>query len=524
MTVNPNSYDVVPYRSFPFRQTHPDRLATIAHLFGLESPDIETARVLEIGCASGGNLLPMAEQLPNSRFIGIDGSQRQIVDGRRLLDALGLQNVELRHQDLCEFQPVEKEFDYIICHGVYSWVADDVQKRILEICEKGLAPNGVAYISYNTYPGWHMRGMIRDIMRFRAQFFETPESQLAQARGLLSFLSESVSTDNNPYGMLLKSELESISQSDDSYLLHDHLEEINDPIYFHQFAERAAKQGLQYLGEADFGVMSLDNFPDSVRAMLESVSRTTVEMEQYMDFLRNRAFRQTLLCRASVPLNRNLGPKPLLKMSIASSAVATEEADQQGEGKITFRRGTSILKTNDQVVIAAMRKLREVWPNSLAFAELAAMARSQAAGRPIPVNADVMSNETQRLAETMLRCFTTDQVDLHIQPPVFANSVSDRPKCSELARLQAEVETVVTNRRHSTIRLDDLQRQVLRALDGSRDQAALVRRLSELIACGDLIIHDQGQRITCDEQAQKLLETQVPQTLQLLVKRSLLVE
>ena len=170
MPVVSNSYDAVPYKSYPFKQTHPDRLATIALLFGLEPPPVERASILELGCASGGNLLPLAEQLPNGRFVGLDGSERQIRDGQRLLDALGFEHVELRHQDICEFEPGEGEFDYILCHGVYSWVGDDVQRRILEICRRGLAANGVAYVSYNTFPGWHMRGMIRDIMRYRAQF------------------------------------------------------------------------------------------------------------------------------------------------------------------------------------------------------------------------------------------------------------------------------------------------------------------------------------------------------------------
>lgn len=518
-----NSYDAVPYLSYPFKQSHPDRLATLAMLFGLEPPPVETARVLELGCASGGNLLPVAEQLPQGRYLGLDGSGRQIESGKRMLEALGFQHVELRHQDLCEFQPEQGGFDYIICHGVYSWVADDVQRRILEICQRGLAANGIAYISYNTFPGWHMRGMIRDIMRYRAQFFDTPDSQLNQARGLLTFLSESVDTENNPYGMLLKSELESIRRSDNSYLLHDHLEEINDPIYFHQFAERAAAVGLQYLGEADYGVMSLDNFSDRVRSMLESVSRTVIEMEQYMDFLRNRAFRQTLLCRKEAVLDRHLGPKPLLQMRLASSAQSAEAVNLNSEDRATFRRGGSVLTTNDNVVKAAMLKLREIWPSSITFPELAALARSRAAGRPIPVNADVMSEGTERLAGTMLRCFATGQVDLHVAPPAYTTTLSERPAASPLARLQAERESLVTNRQHQTVRLDDLQRQVLRALDGNRDQQAILQRLAEAITTGQLVVHHEGERVANENQARRLLEKQLPNSLELLLRQALLV-
>ena len=126
----------------------------------------------------------MAEQFPRSSFLGIDGSARQIEDGNLFLSELNLPNVALRHEDILTFTAQPGEFDYIICHGVYSWVPDHVQQRIMEICKQFLAPQGVAYVSYNTFPGWHMRGMIRDIMRYRAKSFETPEARLSQACGL----------------------------------------------------------------------------------------------------------------------------------------------------------------------------------------------------------------------------------------------------------------------------------------------------------------------------------------------------
>lgn len=169
------SYDRVPYKSHPFRQSHPDRLAVIATLHGMSPPPIERARVLELGCASGGNLLPIADQFPEGTFLGLDLSSRQIQDGQRLIERAGLKNVELRHQDILTFDAPPESFDYILCHGVFSWVPDAVQRKILDICGKCLSPNGVAYVSYNTYPGWHMRGMVRDIMRYRAQFFDKPE-------------------------------------------------------------------------------------------------------------------------------------------------------------------------------------------------------------------------------------------------------------------------------------------------------------------------------------------------------------
>jgi len=129
-TESRTSYDRVPYLSYLFRQTHPDRLATIATLFGLRPAPPDCCHVLELGCASGGNLIPMAEQLPQSKFLGIDSSIRQVRDGQSLIDELRLTNIELRCEDILGIEIDRGRFDYIISCGVFSWVPENVQERV----------------------------------------------------------------------------------------------------------------------------------------------------------------------------------------------------------------------------------------------------------------------------------------------------------------------------------------------------------------------------------------------------------
>src|SRR5262249_10252810 len=158
------SYDDMPYSNNPFYHTHPDCLATVATLFGMTPPPVPRCRVLELGCAAGGNLIPMAFTLPDSRFVGIDLSPRQVATGLAVIDVLGLKNIELKPLSILDVDHGFGQFDSLICHGVYSWVPAAVQDKILTLCAEQLAPNGVAYVSYNIYPGWHVGGMIREML------------------------------------------------------------------------------------------------------------------------------------------------------------------------------------------------------------------------------------------------------------------------------------------------------------------------------------------------------------------------
>ncbi len=100
-------YDAIPYPTRATPTTHPEHLAMVLTLLGLCAPPLENCRVLEVGCATGGNLLPMAESLPEASFVGIDLSAAQIDAARAAQRTLGLKNAEFRCQDLCEFHRPE---------------------------------------------------------------------------------------------------------------------------------------------------------------------------------------------------------------------------------------------------------------------------------------------------------------------------------------------------------------------------------------------------------------------------------
>ncbi len=381
MAQTQTAYDAIPYSSHAFPQSHPDRLAAVAKLFGLDAPLVDNSRVLELGCAMGGNLIAMAQKYSGARFMGIDASSRQIADGWKVVDALGLKNIELKQLDILDVNDSLGEFDYIISHGVYSWVPPAVQNKMLDLCRRHLAANGVAYISYNTYPGWHVRGIIRDMMLYRGQQFSDPATRLAQAKALVEFVAKSSPGTDDPYRKLLQSELDVLVRSDDYYLHHDHLEENNHPVYFHEFARRLGVNGLQYLGEADFSTMVSTNFaPDIAKTLHDLGAHDILQMEQYMDFVRCRYFRQTLICRSAAHLNRQLHPGLVKNLLLASQAVPEAPAESAEVSEVeTFRTpGGRGINCRSPITKQALRTLREKWPASVPFQELFTLCKRQA--------------------------------------------------------------------------------------------------------------------------------------------------
>ena len=518
-------YDAIPYPTSPFRQTRPERLAAIAKLFGLDAPPAEKCAVLELGCSMGGNLIVMAHDHPQSRFLGVDASSRQIADGWKTVDALGLKNIQLKHLDILDVGEDIGEFDYIISHGVFSWVPPRVQDRVLEICQRHLAPRGVAYISYNTYPGWHIRGVVRDMMFYRGMQFADPKTSLAQAKSLVEFVAQSSKGADTPYQRLLQSELKHIGQMEDYYLQHEHLEEHNQPLYFHEFARRLAVNGLQYLGDADFSTMVSTNFsPEVAKTLHELGAHDIVQMEQYMDFVRCRYFRKTLICRSGVRLNRTLTPAVVKDLLLASDAApATAECALDPAQTMSFESaGGHKISCKSPLTKIALRALKQDWPMPVAFADLLARCKVDAAGAGFP--ADEAGAE-EFFAGEMLTAMAAGVVEWRLSPVPFTTVVADLPATTSLARLQATQGYKVTNLRGELVTLDEIHRQTLLQLDGSRGRAQLTDALLAPIRRGELVLQRDSdkQPVTDEAEMRKLLGPALDKVLANFARRALLL-
>lgn len=509
-TVSANSYDEFLYPTYSFPQTHPDLLGTLAGLFGLPAAPVDRCRVLELGCASGGNLIPLAVAWPGSTFLGVDYSARQTALACDRIAKLGLTNAEVRHASILDVDESWGPFDYIICHGVFSWVPPEVQDGILRVFGRNLAPDGVGYLSYNTLPGWHMRGMIREMMFYHDtwQRDRTPVNRVRQARELLQFLRDAARGEQTLYGQMLQKELDLVQRVPDEYIFHEHLEDHNAPLYFFELNERLTDHQLRFLGEAHFPSMVHENLPPEVRTRLAALAPNLIQMEQYLDFVSNRTFRQSLVCREHHRPDYALSPDRVFGLLVTCPLRPASASVNLAEGTETFTAGGQTVTTSEPLLKAALACLTEAWPAAVPFEGLHEQVRRRL-GQPA---ADLR----RELGNGLLRVYSAGGppvLGLWRGYPGFAGRVGERPTASPLVRLMATEGRQATNLRHDTLDLSEADRHLLPQLDGTRTRAALRGPLLDAWKRGVLNIDRDGKRPADEHEARALLTDVIEQHL-----------
>ncbi len=536
------TYDQVPYPSLSHASTHPNHLATLARLLGMQPAAVEHCRVLELGCGPGGNLIPMACALPHSEFLGVDLAAVQVEDGCQNIKRLGLANIQLRQMDILDVSADLGQFDYILAHGVYSWVPAAVREKILDIVAQNLAPHGVAFVSYNTFPGWHMINLARGIMRYYTRDIPDPLQKVSKARSILEWFSQAGETDSHGYFGYLKmyadylaGKTDDDNPKDDAALLHDELEDINQPFYFHEFMEHVTRHRLQYLGDADHisgGKLLAQNLET-----LRSEHHSLLDIEQSYDFLRNRTFRKSLLCHQDVVLDRKVTPARIAGFYVASSAQPeTEMPDICGSTVEKFKILNGVTFSTDHPLSkAAMLCLADIWPRPILFETLFEQARIRLDSlrgqnqSPAPPVSDEDRNRTREmtiLGANLLKAYNYDPalVELHSSALSLCSWPVEHPRAAPWCALQAQEHDWVTNLRHERVELDEIDRFLLVQLDGNRDVPALVDLFQKgPVAEGRLTLESDGKPAT-GEELSDLLTQEISSRLAWLSKAALLID
>ena len=439
------AYDQLPYINHPYVQTHPDHMAVLARLHGLDAPSPLHARILDIGTSEGGNLIPLAITMPQADLVGIDLASIPLDRGRSVVEALGLSNVHLQQMNLLEIDDAFGTFDYIVAHGLYGWTPPQIGDRLLAVIRQHLRPQGIAFVSYNTMPGGHLRQLIREMMLFHADRFQEPAHRIAASRAMLELVAEGV-PDPDPIEQAVAYQASTALERTDSSLYHDYLAPVFQPVYFRDFAEHALAHALAYVTDASVAdTYNMKLSKQALQAVGAAGQAGRIFQEQFLDLLRVRRFRRSLLCHNA------LSPVAKWDASRAAGLHASSAAEESGEAEFTAPGGLRITVTPETA--AFLRGLIQLWPGS----------------RPV---------EPQE-ADLSLELFRRGLIELSTFPSAAAKA-GDKPTASPLVRYQAQRgDSAVSTLRHRALNVeDDSGRHLLKLLDGTRDRAQLAAEMS----------------------------------------------
>jgi SAM-dependent methyltransferase len=427
-------YDEIPYSSFPHSLSHPEQLATVAFLHGLDPPPLAGCRVLEIGCGAGANLLGMACGLPGARLLGIDLAPGAIEQARSEVHALGLESVEFRVADVRDASTKRLgEFDYVIAHGLYAWIDEPARQALLATCAANLAPDGIAYVSFNAHPGGHFRRSLRELALWHARDYEDPTERAKRARELFASL-RSLRDKSDAWGALLAAELPDLSVASTDQLVHDLLNEDWEPVWFADFAGAAKRNGLQYVGEASFHRLPAPWEPEVEKELWRLAEGGRIAYQQLVDFMVWRRFHASLLCHAGRDVTHDLNRSRLRSLRFRPSGPVVEQDAPSNE----------ILPT-----LAAHS------PQPVAFEQL----RTELGADP------------ESLVDALLDLARRGRVTVHLEPPAIGDANVAQPRVTALARRQAIDGDFCTTLFGGIVRLDgSVIRTLLTLTDGTRDR------------------------------------------------------
>ncbi len=450
-------YDAVPYRHGAVPDSHPARVGAIARLLGINAAPPDHCRVLELGCGEGMNLLPLAERFPMSGFVGVDFSAKQIATAESARAVCGIGNARLVSADLRSWKP-EGAFDYIIAHGVYSWVPSEVRERLLALCAECLAPNGVAYVSYNTLPGWGLPGGVRQFLLSEIGPLKSPDAQMSHAERVLDALAQAMQDQPGSYAANLRGTLADMRAKPPNLLFHDELAAVNEPCTFTEFAAHAARHSLHYLAEAHYATMHFDHVPAAMRAALAPLQPDFMRAQQLMDVLFQRWLRNSLLSRSPVAPERKVRASVLAECVLGLRMTVDAGDVNLMPGHVMRFTGVHgiVIEAREPVEKAALTVLAERFPERIPFPALCGLANRLLAESALPNISDFAA-----LHDFLHRLFAIDALDAMLCGDGEWLRRGPNGGLSALMRHQVQNDLPLTNRWHEPVVLTPEGRRAL---------------------------------------------------------------
>jgi SAM-dependent methyltransferase len=446
------AYAELPYESRPIPWTAPEQLSLLSQLYGGPAPPVEGARYLELGCGDASNLLPLAFYRRDCRFVGVDISAAAIERARAAAQAMALDNLELHVADLAGASALCPDADYVVAHGLLSWISAEKRELLLAEMHAALSPSGVGYVSYNTMPGWGPRGLVREVL-LRAATGATLPERMAQARAHADFLVAQLQGHDHFYAKMMCHELGRLGQFSDGHLAHDILARHNHPFWLRDFVALAEQKSLTYVGDVWLYQAGLAP-PQELIAVVQARGLDAVAQEELVDVLRYRQLRCSLVRRQG-EVTAQSHEEIVSRCTLACGFRAEEGA----EGEVRYvGPGGYRLDTRDPELKAALDALAARFPGGVPFGEIAG---------------------GERILGTLLQLFVDGQLSLRLRPPAIGPvPPPDRPVLNAVARHEAALHGMPCTPTHEALPLSALERSLLPSLDG-RPLAAVAASMAE---------------------------------------------
>lgn len=477
MPYEPSPYDEVPYRGTVGANSSPAHLRTCALWHHGPDPASDAYRLVELGCGDGANLLPLAYYSPDSTFVGIDYSHTELDRAREAAQSLGLNNVHFVLKDVRDLAPAGfAPCDYVIAHGLYSWVPKDAREAILAFCRHSLAPTGLAYISYNAQPGWGTRRLVRETLLRNPSVREAPlEEKAKRAIEAAARLLEDLPSRDYAHAVLLGEELERVRDGKPFYVYHEYIADVNEGFWLGDFVEDARSHGLEYVADAQFCRWE-GHVPAELRDALARRGLDRVEQEETADLLGDRYFRASILCRADAPRTSSSHQDLVERFHIATSLSAVSDPFDLREGVVERFEGQGMVgenvpevTLNAAITKAAVVLLAERWPAGMRLQELFDSAAALLTGHGCATPEGARS----QLSDELTTLFEAGQVEFRWREPAYPAELPEYPRGHALARFEAEHREALTSLYHVPIPFEPEIRAMVHDLDGCRSHAEI---------------------------------------------------